>query len=595
MSYIQPPKSDLGTIFVHWVTVAALLSAVITGLAIAAGDNPWLWAVRYFGFLLPGENIWIWHLYFGITLLSSILAYAVYVRRTQLAGRIAFNASRFSALLRGGRFGWASLNVLLYWVLFLAFALETCTGVLLFFNFGGVFLKVHLHTTWLFLVFLFLHPFVHWLYGGKGQITRIFKPQWRLPQRQPELVDALIERVQALEIERTSPAPDNSLAGSRTAEPPKTVTIFAPLALAIAAGAALAPLCTAIEEQTQQTLGIVRIDAADAPSIDGDISEAVWRRAPAAVALTQHGANFGGGESTVEVRAVHDGKFAYFAFTWTDPSRSLRHMPLVKGEDGWHLMRSDTPGNETQFHEDKFAVLLAAGGQHLLGKGFHFGQHPVSDAPAGATGRGLHYLAGGYGDIWQWRASHGGMSGWIDHGHFGPPLPGSAPQPSGRYAGGFTVDPLRLPYQDNFTAVSSPGAYPRVRPLRFPKNAAAFLKLSSLSLDPDNSDAESSRFWLSPDESLPYSEVIDRALPAGTVIPSILFSPELAKGEDPASVIGNARWTSGRWSLELKRRLDTGGLNDTVIKSGALMWVAAFDHAETWHNYHLRPFELELE
>ena len=170
-------------------------------------------------------------------------------------------------------------------------------------------------------MFLFLHPFVHWLYGGKGQITRIFKPQWQLPQRQPELVDALIERVQALQIERTSPAPGNPLSGSRRAEPPKTVTIFAPLALAIAAGAALAPLCTAIEEQTQQTLRIVRIDAADAPSIDGDISEAVWRRVPPVVALTQHGANFGGGESTVEVRAVHDGKFAYFAFTWTDPSR----------------------------------------------------------------------------------------------------------------------------------------------------------------------------------------------------------------------------------------------------------------------------------
>jgi hypothetical protein len=595
MSYIQPPKSDLGTIVVHWLTVAALIGAVITGLAIAAGDNPWLWVVRYFGFLLPGEDVWIWHLYFGVTLLSSMLAYAVYVRRTQLTDRIAFNASRFSALLRGGRLGWASLNVLLYWGLFVAFALETCTGILLFFNFGGVLLNVHLHITWLFLVFLVLHPLVQWLYGGNGQITRIFKPQWRLPQRQPKLVDALIERVQALEIERTSPAPGNPLAGSRWTEPPKTVTVFAPLAVAIAAGAALVPLSTAIEGQTQQTLRISRIDAADAPSIDGDISEAVWRRAPAVAALTQHGANFGGGESTVEVRAVHDGKFAYFAFTWTDHSRSLKHMPLVKLEDGWHLMRGETPGNERQFHEDKFAVLLAAGGPRLLGKGFHFGQHPVSDAPAGATGRGLHYLAGGYGDIWQWRASHGGVGGWIDHGHFGPPLPGSAPQPSGRYAGGFTIDSLRLPYEDNFSAVSSSGAYPRVRPLRFPKSAAGFLKLSSLSLDADNSDAESSRFWLSPDESLPYSEVIDRAVPTGTVIPSILFSPELATGEDPASVVGTARWASGRWSLELKRRLDTGGPNDTIIKSGALMWVAAFDHAETWHTYHIRPFRLEVE
>src|SRR5262249_55963857 len=150
--------------------------------------------------------------------------------------------------------------------------------------------------------------------------------------------------------------------------------------------------------------------------------------------------------------------------------------------------------------------------------------------------------AGGDGDVWQWGAPPGGMSGWVDHAHFGPPLPGAAPPPSGRHAGGLPIKPQRLPHPNNFPHRSSPRAYPRVRPVRFPKNAAAFLKLSWLSLDPDNSAAETSRFWLSPDESEPYSEVIDRAVPAGTVIPSILFSPEMAKREDPESVIGNARW-----------------------------------------------------
>ncbi|MGB9166464.1 MAG: hypothetical protein WCC41_18775 [Rhodomicrobium sp.] len=45
----------------------------------------------------------------------------------------------------------------------------------------------------------------------------------------------------------------------------------------------------------------------------------------------------------------------------------------------------------------------------------------------------------------------------------------------------------------------------------------------------------------------------------------------------------------------MKRRLDTGGAFDVAIKTGALMWVAAFDHAETWHTYHVRPLELEVE
>ena len=40
-------------------------------------------------------------------------------------------------------------------------------------------------------------------------------------------------------------------------------------------------------------------------------------------------------------------------------------------------------------------------------------------------------------------------------------------------------------------------------------------------------------------------------------------------------------------------RLATGV--GVAIKTGALMWVAAFDHAETWHTYHVRPLELEVE
>ena len=40
-------------------------------------------------------------------------------------------------------------------------------------------------------------------------------------------------------------------------------------------------------------------------------------------------------------------------------------------------------------------------------------------------------------------------------------------------------------------------------------------------------------------------------------------------------------------------RLATGV--DVAIKTGALMGVAAFDHAETWRTYHVRPLELEVE
>ncbi len=54
---------------------------------------------------------------------------------------------------------------------------------------------------------------------------------------------------------------------------------------------------------------------------------------------------------------------------------------------------------------------------------FHAGPHPIADAPATMTGRGLHFTAdGGYVDVWQWKATSGGPTGWMDDAHFGPPL-----------------------------------------------------------------------------------------------------------------------------------------------------------------------------
>ena len=596
MSYLRRPKSDLGTILLHWLIVLALCGAVLTGLAIAALDNPDLRILPYVSFLLPGENVWYLHLAFGIALVASFIAYAVYIRRTDLTDRIRFDKSRLRALLIGGRPRWASVNVILYWVLFIALGLETVAGLLLFFGWGGSILTLHLHAVWVFLAFPFLHALGHWLYGGEGQLLRIFTPQWRLPQRAPQLLEALIERVQRLEVQNASPpavGEESAVTPARLKTAAKPATVAAPLAIATTIGVGIAFVSPLLDTQSRQVLKIVKINAAEAPVIDGDISDAAWRRASAQMIVTQHGANFDGGESKVEVRALHDGAFAYFAFAWTDPTRSLKHMPLVKQEDGWRLMRSASPGNEAALHEDKFAVLLAAGGPHLIGKGIHFGRQPIPGKPEGATGRGLHYIAGGYGDVWQWRASHGGLNGRVDNGHFGPPLPASAAHSAGRYPGGFELDPSSLPYQNNFELLSDRETYPLVRPRRFPKSREALLRLQSVSLDPEKSEAENSAWWLKTDETEPFSDELNERIPVGTVIPSVLLTPKEA--ERPTDVIGAARWASGRWSLEVKRRLDTGGSFDVAIKTGALMWVAAFDHAETWHTYHVRPLELEVE
>src|SRR5579871_3114313 len=85
-------KSDLGTIVIHWVMVVNLIGAAVTGITIACIDNPDFLIVHYFGFVLPGENVWYFHLFFSVGVSASIAAYVVYIKRARLAGRIAIDA-----------------------------------------------------------------------------------------------------------------------------------------------------------------------------------------------------------------------------------------------------------------------------------------------------------------------------------------------------------------------------------------------------------------------------------------------------------------------------------------------------------------------
>jgi hypothetical protein len=93
-------------------------------------------------------------------------------------------------------------------------------------------------------------------------------------------------------------------------------------------------------------------------------------------------------------------------------------------------------------------------------------------------------------------------------------------------------------------------------------------------------------------ESVPYSEEDDAAIPVGTVIPGIVL---LTHQGDASEIVGFGRWAAGRWTLEVMRRLKTDSVYDVELKTGALMWVAAFDHSQKRHSRHLRPFRLELE
>jgi len=457
-----------------------------------------------------------------------------------------------------------------------------------------------------------------------AQLLRIFRPE-RLPPPPPRL-DAV--ELLTLLVEKTSPAMEsrNLHGASLQPEPPRrderhrsgdmpgtaergdpkagsmrrNVTLQAnPFVVAMAIAVAGASALVATNWLVLDSLQIHRIGSEDAPVLDGDTSDPVWRSARPFSLVTNQGGNFdGNGESRIEIRAVHDGTWAYFLFIWADPTRSLKQLPLIKKIDGWHVLHDGYErGDEEAFNEDKFAVLLTTSDADLAGdRTFHAGPHPISDAPSTMTGRGLHYTAdGSLVDVWQWKATC--TTGWMDDDHFGPPLD-PTPMQAGNvvpYKGGFAPDPGVANYSANFerrtdTAESDPIVMPR----RLPRDLAATLAaMGQITLDPDVGESDGARWFMTEAETAPYAEEADRLVPTGTVLPGIIVSGQFAG--DRADVRSAARWASGHWALEVARRLDTKSQYDVAIRTGVFMRVAAFDHTQIRHTRHVRPFRLEVE
>jgi Ethylbenzene dehydrogenase len=396
-------------------------------------------------------------------------------------------------------------------------------------------------------------------------------------------------------------------ARTRHAKPRNTTLQSNPFVVAAAIAITGTSALVAADWFSADRLEIHRIDTADAPMLDGDTSDKVWRNIQPYSVMTNEGGNFDGkGESRVEIKAVHDGTWAYFLFTWEDPTRSLKQLPLVKEIDGWHVLHNGhESGDEHDYNEDKFSVLLTNSDAVLAGdRTFHAGTRPIAEMPATMTGRGLHYTApnSGYVDVWVWKATSGGPTGWMDDAHFGPPLDPTPEQVRYQvpYRGGFAPDPGTPNYSENFIASpevpndDNPNANPLVKPRRLPKDfAATQAAMGEISLDPNLGESDGARWFMTEAESLPYAPLLDRLIPTGTVLPGVIIAGEFTG--DRADVRCAARWASGHWALEVARKLDTNSQYDVVLKTGTFMRVAAFDHSQIRHTRHTRPIRLEVE
>ena len=219
----------------------------------------------------------------------------------------------------------------------------------------------------------------------------------------------------------------------------------------------------------------------------------MWNKARPVTIHTQQGENFGGpGESTVEVRAVHNGDKVFFAVKWSDPTRSLRRIPMIKKEDGWHVVDSRAGRMDVvDFYEDKLAIIFsdkpAIGGAGVS----NLGPAPLpADKPRPLNERGFHFTTdGSFVDMWQWKASRGGMLGRVDDQYIGPPCDRARTRPAykARYQGGYWNDPGRAYLLVQLQVLRQGLSRARSRSSSLPKDWKKTQdQLGKISLDPNS-------------------------------------------------------------------------------------------------------------
>jgi Prokaryotic cytochrome b561 len=143
------PKTDFGTVILHWTLVALFVVCVVTGLRIATVspfDFGWIYALDS---ILPSTMVWTAHVPVAVALFGLAFAYAVYIRRAGLMRRIRPDRVRLMGIFRGGQACWVAFNTMLTWLILLTMLEQLVTGYLIYLGYGGMAVELHRDGTWL--------------------------------------------------------------------------------------------------------------------------------------------------------------------------------------------------------------------------------------------------------------------------------------------------------------------------------------------------------------------------------------------------------------------------------------------------------------
>lgn len=556
------PRSDLGTIVIHWLTVVAMVASLFTGLRISADARTAVFA-KWIAPILPQGEVWTVHFLAGLALFFCLTAYVLYLVLGGLLDRNAPRRMRALALpgstAAARKARWGGVNVLLHWFIYAVVLIMTGTGIALYLGFGGWVVWLHATCALIALGYIAIHMTTHFLYGGWQQLLRLFRP-----------------------------AALTSAAASRK-----------PLLIASLVGIPVITGLAAVDVATRDHLDVRPVNRA--PDLAKLLDDDVWKTARPVTIRTMQGINLkdGSGESTVEIRAVRDEARIYFAFRWEDPSRSTRRLPMIKREDGWHLL-GDSPfiDDVTTFYEDKFAVIFSTSDAFGSGGVSHLGPKPHPDFPGSRNGRGLHYTDGHMVDMWQWKASRGGLLGEVDDMYIGPPRQPTQNEAAqlNRYQAGYWGDPGDTPYTYNFKLMT-PADYKGgpVTPLKLPKDHVAMTRaMGTWNDDPNAGTDDGSKWWMLPQDTVDYTAEADAKVPVGTIMPAVLITGN--HSGDRYDLKGAADWRDGHWTLIVSRALKSESKYDASFVPGThlYMWVGVFDHTQTRHTRHTRPVVMDV-
>ena len=93
--------------------------------------------------------------------------------------------------------------------------------------------------------------------------------------------------------------------------------------------------------------------------------------------------------------------------------------------------------------------------------------------------------------------------------------------------------------------------------------------------------------------ALPYIEDND-TYPEGTLLPNIIVEPFTG---DRADIRAKGAWRQGRWTLEVRRALDTKSQYDVAFAFDKPVYISLspFNRSQTRHAEHIKPVRLVLQ